>query len=343
MFNLQNTFDELMSNEAVWHYVKQFIPAFILDSIRPELREKTLAELKEAVRLPWGAGFPSEDVLVAANFALELDKGDKYEIIPLWKQPESNSSVYLIAPSLNNCLSGTKKPVAVICPGGAYSSLAMPSEGIAYADALKEEGYVPFVLAYSVAPDHYPKPHMDLALAIKFIRKNADVYGLDPDDLMLIGSSAGGHLCASFAASPDEYEDLLMRNLEKMDTAQARQYRGISVKPQKITLGYPAISFMDLPVDDPCYYALTRGEKSLKEKLSVETQVTTDYPKTFIWACADDDLVPAEDHAKRLYKALTEQNVQSKLCIYPTGGHGCGLGNGTSAKEWLNTMLDYMK
>ena len=160
---------------------------------------------------------------------------------------------------------------------------------------------------------------------------------------MLIGSSAGGHLCASFAASPDEYEGLLMEDLEKKNPALAEQYKDVSVTPQRLALGYPAISFIDLPDDDPCYFALTGGDGSLREKMSVETQVTADFPKTFIWACEDDELVPVTDHAVRLHRALDLAHTDNKLCLYPTGGHGCGLGDGTSAAGWLDVMLDYMK
>jgi acetyl esterase/lipase len=343
MLTLQNTFDELMAYEAVRQTVGQFIPAFILELVQPEQRGLTLAELKEAVRLPWGAGFPSEDLLVAANFGLELAKGDKYELVPLWKLPERDGSVYLIAPARKACTSGAKKPVAVICPGGAYSTLAIPSEGIAYADALMEKGFVPFVLAYSVAPNRYPQPHEDLALAIKYVRKNSEDYGLNPEELMLIGSSAGGHLCASFAAAPEEYERILMEDLKQHNPSLAEQYKGIDLTPQRLAICYPAISFMDLPDDNPCYFALTGGDSSLREKLSVETQVTVDYPKTFIWACEDDELVPVTDHAVRLHRALAHVNAESRLCLYPTGGHGCGLGNGTSAAGWLDLMLEYMQ
>ena len=287
MLTLNNTYEELMSNETISYYVRQFIPIFILDLIKSEHREKTLAELKKEIRLPWGAGFPSEDVLVAANFALELIKGDKYEVLSLWQLPKDDLCVYMIAPVRKEHRAGEIKPAVIICPGGAYSNLSIPSEGIAYADALAQEGYVPFVLAYSVAPNRYPKPHEDLALVIKYVRKNAELYGLDPEDLMLIGSSAGGHLCASFASSPDEYEKVLMSDLQERNPILAGQVRGISVKPQKLTLAYPAISFMDLPHDDPCYFALTGGDGSLKEKMSVETQITADFPKTFICFASD--------------------------------------------------------
>ena len=343
MFTLQNTFDELVADEAAWRTVGQLIPAFILHSVRPEQRGMTFAELKEAVRMPWGAGFPAEEVLLAANFALELKTGDKYALVPLWELPELDGSVYLIAPARKACTPSAKKPTAIICPGGAYSTLSIPSEGLAYADALAEKGFVPFVLVYRVAPNRYPQPHEDLALAIKYVRKNSDAYGLDPDELMLVGSSAGGHLCASFAASPDEYEGLLMEELAKKKPALAEQYRGVSVTLQRLALAYPAISFVDLPDDDPCYFALTGGDGSLKEKLSVETQVTADFPKTFIWACEDDELVPVSMHAVRLHRALDLAQADNKLCLYPTGGHGCGLGDGTSAAGWLEVMLDYMK
>ena len=73
---------------------------------------------------------------------------------------------------------------------------------------------VPFILRYSVAPERYPRSQQDLALAIKYVRKNADKYGIDGDNLMLMGSSAGGHLCSIVVAFHDEFDKGMMETLE---------------------------------------------------------------------------------------------------------------------------------
>lgn len=347
MVTLDSTYQEVMSDETMAKYVKQFMPPFIFDLVAPEQATKTLAELKAEVKLPWGAGFPVEDIMTAANFGLAVTREKAYEFVPLWKAVTGQNigpeeTVYLIAPTEKNCEKGAGKPAAIICPGGAYADVAIPNEGLSYAAYMEKAGYVPFVLRYRVAPNSYPLPQQDLALAIKYVRKNAEKYGIDPDNLLLMGSSAGGHLCSILAAFPDEYNQGVMEELEKRCPAVAKEYRDIPVKPQKLSLSYAAITFADCPDTDPCYNNLTGGRMDMKEKVSVEKHIGEGYPKTFIWFCEDDDLVPPV-HGRLLYQALQEKGVPCKLCAYPTGNHGCGLAWGTSAAGWVDTMLEFMK
>lgn len=70
-------------------------------------------------------------------------------------------------------------------------------------------------------------------------------------------------------------------------------------------------------------------------------QVDGNYPKAFVWACQNDELVPVSN-AVRMGEALKAANVPHKLKIYPTGGHGCGTAEGTSAEPWMSEMLEFM-
>ena len=45
---------------------------------------------------------------------------------------------------------------------------------------------------------------MDVARAVRFIRKNADAYGIDPDDIAVMGYSAGGIQAGEFFLNFDE-------------------------------------------------------------------------------------------------------------------------------------------
>lgn len=44
----------------------------------------------------------------------------------------------------------------------------------------------------------------DVARAIRFIRQNADAYGIDPDDIAVMGFSAGGIQAGEFLMHYDE-------------------------------------------------------------------------------------------------------------------------------------------
>ena len=73
-----------------------------------------------------------------------------------------------------------------------------------------------------------------------------------------------------------------------------------------------------------------------------EHYVDKDYPSTFVWANADDSLVPASN-AVRMGEALKEKGIRHKLNIYPSGEHGCNLGIGTSAEGWMEEMYELME
>lgn len=347
MFTLDSIYDSIVRDKDVKDHLELLGLSIFLEAVDEEDSKKTLKELQEKIRMPWGDMFPAEYVMTAANFVLEILDGKLYELKALWKEvtgaadSDGKEGVYLLTPVQEEYRPGEKRPAAVICPGGGYSCVCVPIEGIQYAEKVKEAGYVPFILVYRVAPEHYPAPQKDLALAVKYVRSNAEKYGISPDNLLLMGSSAGGHLCASMTALHEEIEADLMRELGESGDVISERYQGIPVKPEKLSLSYPVVSFTDQPHEDS-FQCLTGGREELREKLSVEKHITKEYPKTFIWLCEDDDLVPPEN-GKSLYRSLEKSGVESKLCVYPSGGHGCGLAQGTSAEGWIDEMLEFMK
>ena len=176
-----------------------------------------------------------------------------------------------------------------------------------------------FILKYRVSPAVYPAPQEDLSLAIRYVREHALEYGVDPDNILTLGASAGGHLCASQAALAKRVEDT----------------------PDKICLCYPVISFTEEPHEGSAEL-LTGGDTSLRKMLSAENLVTESYPETFVWTCADDDCVPPSN-AVRMGAALKKAHVRHELFVYPSGGHGCGLAFSKEAHDWSRAMVEFFK
>ena len=113
----------------------------------------------------------------------------------------------------------------VIAPGGGFRVLAMEHEGRAIAKRLVEKGIAAFVLKYRVGPTttgspFLPEPadatlHVDsdtiiyMALAdglqaMKYVRKNASKFNLNPHQIGIMGFSAGGTIALSVAYNSDE-------------------------------------------------------------------------------------------------------------------------------------------
>ena len=348
-FTKQNSIQDILNSPAIGGYIPFFFPADLLHFVPKEMWTSTLEEVGQTVHMPWGPLFGADELVHAANTIQEIFSYlEKYAFVPLWGGEREG---YLPDYGANNkeavCLmtirqeaAGPKRPAAIICPGGGYSTLARDNEGCTTALKLEEAGYRTFVLNYRVTPNHYPEPQKDLALAVKYVRANRERYGIDPNRVMVMGFSAGGHLCGSFAAHHEEIEKAVMEDLEKDHSALHERYRGISVRPDMVCLSYPVVSFLKESHGDS-FQALTGGDESLRVKLSIELQVDGDYPKTFVWACQDDELVPVSN-AVRMGEALKAAGVPSELIIYPTGGHGCGTAEGTSAEPWMSEMLKFM-
>lgn len=86
------------------------------------------------------------------------------------------------------------KGAVLICPGGAFQFRSDQPEGIDVAEALSALGYQSFVVDYRLRPYTQQEGALDLARAVRFVRSHADEYGIDPQDIAVMGFSAGGIL-----------------------------------------------------------------------------------------------------------------------------------------------------
>lgn len=86
------------------------------------------------------------------------------------------------------------KGAVLICAGGAFQFRSDGMEGTPVAQELSKLGYQSFVVDYRLRPYTQEEGALDLARALRFVRKNAGVYGIDEQDIGVMGFSAGGIL-----------------------------------------------------------------------------------------------------------------------------------------------------
>lgn len=60
-----------------------------------------------------------------------------------------------------------------------------------------------FVVNYRLRPYTQEEGALDLARAVRFVRKNAEVYGIDENDIAVMGFSAGGILAGEMLLNFD--------------------------------------------------------------------------------------------------------------------------------------------
>lgn len=221
--------------------------------------------------------------------------------------------------NFNEFSTGRKRPAVIVCPGGAYKMVS-EREGEPIALQYTAADMAAFVVNYSVAEDAgFPRCLFEALTAVKTVRQNSADWNIDPDQIVILGFSAGGHLAASAGAF--------------WHTAFVREALGENdlLKPNGVILGYPVItsgpyahrgSFHNLIGAD--------APESLLAQVSLEKQVTDAYPPTFLWHTGTDDGVPVQN-SLLMASALAEHHILFELHIYPTGVHGLALSDKRTA------------
>ena len=239
----------------------------------------------------------------------------------------------------------------IVCPGGSYHWLDLNTEGHDVARRLNEHGITAFVLKYRVAGiaafvTHYRVagggnrfPHMlqDLQRSIQLVRANAQCYGIDPDEIGVMGFSAGGHMALMAAVfGNDNY-------LEQLGITTT-----VALSPDFIAPIYPVVS-----MTDPCTHRRSRrgimgenkvGNEQLRAMLSMELQASKIKCPVFLVNCVDDPIVDFHNSVL-LDSALTACNVEHCYLQFATGGHGFGATPSKTSAEaatWFTSFLKWI-
>ena len=215
---------------------------------------------------------------------------------------------------------GQRRPVILICPGGAYRMTSdREAEGIAL--RFMAEGYHTAVLRYSTAPARYPAALYQLANAVSILKEKSDDWLIKKDSVIVMGFSAGGHLAASLGVFWNRPE-----LFEKPELSPEQ------IRPAGMILSYPVITSGEYGHQESFKNLLGERYEELKDTLSLEKQVSPDTPRTFLWHTMEDATVPMENSLLFL-QALRHNGVPAEYHLFPYGKHGVGLGNSLTAGE----------
>lgn len=248
-------------------------------------------------------------------------------------------------------------PLLLIAPGGGYFTLT-DNEGACVAERFSEYGFRCAVLRYATADTQDPCGAAialnDLSAAVRLIReKDAD------SPLFLLGFSAGGHLCASFA-------NIWKKEEEKYGLTED------TLKPAGTVLCYPALSFDKILSDytgknvpDEMMAKIAGFQKLVRKGLfgsetanadpelfNVILNVNPDTPRSFVWGTRQDELIDPET-LYQYQKALRKYGTDCVLTVFEKGSHGLSLANEQSALNenmineevaaWVEAAVHWMK
>jgi len=211
----------------------------------------------------------------------------------------------------------------VVLPGGGYGKVCIEREGFKLAEYFKSLGITAVVVKYRLPNDgHKEVPLEDAQAALRYARKNAKKWGVDPAKVGIAGSSAGGHLAAYTSNFTPDAE-----------------------KPAFAVLFYPVINGETCMTHQNTFRRLLGKNHSaaMREYYSLDNRVSATTPPTIMLLSNDDAVVPPI-RSVLYYKALKHYGVEASMHIYPEGGHGwVGKEEFRYDKEWKDALAKWMQ
>lgn len=257
---------------------------------------------------------------------------------------------------------GRPAPAMVEIHGGWWSGggPAGKVEQVPGAGAFTSKGIALFSIAYRLGKEGaFPRNIRDCRNAVRFVRKNAARFGVDPERIGCMGGSAGGHLSLMVAMVPEEFDD--GGPAEGLEGVSARVcccfsyaaptdfVRQWNDAPDDLAVGAdgrlsPRPPDGRIPNDArPRLRVMfggitpdTEEHRALYTRMSPAAHVRKDVPPLLICDGEKDPVVPGLE-GKALHEKLQAAGADSIYWVTPAGGHGYPGGRGF--REVLDAFL----
>jgi len=184
-----------------------------------------------------------------------------------------------------------KAPVLLQVHGGGWTVGDKEHQGIPLMLHMAARGWVCVAINYRLSPrDAFPAHLVDVKRAIAWVREHGASYGADPSFLALTGGSAGGHLAALAALTPNDPE--YQPGFEHVDTTVQAAAPHYGVYDFAGVIGTKRSEQMrDLFLGPRVLFKDPRAELAEFEKASPLTRVNADAPPFLVIHGSTDSLV----------------------------------------------------
>ena len=213
----------------------------------------------------------------------------------------------------------------VVLPGGGYSHLALGHEGYDWAPWFNRQGIACFVVTYRMPKGDLLLPFYDASNAMLYVREHAEEWNINPHQVGIMGSSAGGHLATTVAChAPKE------------------------ARPDFQILFYPVVTMQRNGTHEGSareFLGQHRDEAVYVQRYSNELQVKPgETAPAIILAASDDTAVPVTSNGVAYYNALCKAGIPASLYLWPKGGHGFGIRRSFKYHDqMMNELQNWLK
>lgn len=167
----------------------------------------------------------------------------------------------------------------------------------------------------------------DVRSAVRYIRKHAAEYNGDPDNIFLMGESAGAHLSMLAAYGGNQFDDPADDLSISAEISGVLELYGPTNCSGEVSRE-PFVILSDEALQKHPYAILARGYMPSQYAQRLEPLSPLHYvqpgvklPPTLLAHGEEDKLVPIE-HAETIYVALAEQNIPVEYYRLNHAGHG---------------------
>ena len=203
-------------------------------------------------------------------------------------------------------------PAVVLVHGGAFVAGSKDTGGVvAMARRLQDHGIATFAVSYRLAPQHtYPAAVDDVAAAVAWLRDPAQAatYGVDPERVGVVGTSAGATLALTLGARPAGVTRV--RRVVALSAATLLTAEGLALGATEPTEVRATLDYLGCPAVDQC---------PVSEQASPALTVTPgSSPALLVHGTAESIPLP---HAERMAAALTAAGVPHDLVTVAGDAH----------------------
>lgn len=205
--------------------------------------------------------------------------------------------------------------VLFMVSGGWVSSWSPPEGMAARFKPLTDKGFTVFAVRHGSSPKFtIPEVVADVRRAVRYVRLNAEKFGIDADRIGVNGGSAGGHLSLMLGTTADTGDEKSKDPIER-----------VSDRVAAVVAYYPPTDLRPWVTDpESSYYKnfpALRFEADKADDYSPLFQVSDDDAPTLL-VHGDKDLLVPLDHSEKIMKELEAKNVPAKLVVIEGAAHG---------------------